>query len=281
MKKINYDKNSTISKSIYMIYANSQTGKMPEEIIDNIEKIKKYNPGWSLIIFSDDEINQFLYEQCDKEIIQAFHSISPEYGAARADLFRYLILYYRGGVYFDVKSSINKPLDDLVGDRTKFIVAQWDNDSGEYHEGWGIQKELSHINGGAYIQWFIAAPKGSELLYAVIKKVLKEIKNYNPFVHGVGRQGTIRVTGPIAFTLAIEPMLDEKNHLYYRKFPDAGLVYSIYEELGLKGGHRSLFQKHFSMQRSPLIIRYNIYNVLWNVKCLISRVQEKVARLKI
>lgn len=249
-----------IDKSIYLTYP---TRNFPDEIRRNIARIQKLNPDWAITIFSDEDIIEFIRRECSKELLDAYLSINPEYGAAKADLFRYLILYVRGGVYLDIKSSLNKSLGDIITDPSKLILAQWDNGQDGPHKGWGLHKELVGIDGGEYIQWFIAAPRGSDILGAVIDRVVHNIRRYNPFVHGVGKMGTLRVTGPIAYTLAIQPRLNAENHVLYRDYRNTGLVYSIYEESGSMGGHKDIFIKHYAKLQSPITNHHKIFNTMW------------------
>ena len=57
---------------------------------------------------------------------------------ARADFFRYLLVYQLGGVYLDIKSSLDKPLKDVLRAEDQFILTHWDNRPGEQYEGIGI-----------------------------------------------------------------------------------------------------------------------------------------------
>ncbi len=38
----------------------------------------------------------------------------PRYGVVLADIFRYLVIYNEGGVYLDIKSTVNRPLDEII-----------------------------------------------------------------------------------------------------------------------------------------------------------------------
>ena len=44
--------------------------------------------------------------------MQFYERINPNYGAAKADIFRVLVLHKYGGVYFDIKSKVDN-LDEL------------------------------------------------------------------------------------------------------------------------------------------------------------------------
>ncbi|RYF20514.1 MAG: hypothetical protein EOO77_07875 [Oxalobacteraceae bacterium] len=65
-------------------------------------------------MFDDGEIRRFIDDEYGADILANFDCIRREYGAARADLFRYLLIYKRGGVYLDIKSGFERSLDEVL-----------------------------------------------------------------------------------------------------------------------------------------------------------------------
>ena len=47
-------------------------------------------------------------------MLWAYHAINPAVGAAKADIWRYCVLYVYGGLYLDDDSDIRTPLDEVV-----------------------------------------------------------------------------------------------------------------------------------------------------------------------
>ena len=50
----------------------------------------------------------------DTSILWAYNAINPLVGAARADIWRYCVLYTFGGLYLDDDSDIKVPLDNVI-----------------------------------------------------------------------------------------------------------------------------------------------------------------------
>lgn len=71
--------------------------ELPTELKENIARIKSLNPGWSYELYDDADIEQFIGEYYPSELLRYFDKIHPSYGAAKADLFRYLCVYVMGG----------------------------------------------------------------------------------------------------------------------------------------------------------------------------------------
>ena len=75
---------------------------------------KRLNPDIDFQLWDDDDIDKFILNEFPPEYYKAFKSINPNLGAAKADFFRYCILYKRGGLYLDLKSAIKIPGKQLL-----------------------------------------------------------------------------------------------------------------------------------------------------------------------
>lgn len=247
-----------ISLNIFQTYRTKQN--LPPEIEQNIEHIKRYNPEYEYKLFDDDDIKAFILEHYGVTIWNYYARISPIYGAARADFFRYLLIYQQGGVYLDIKSSLDKPLKDVLRTEDQFILTHWDNEPGGQYEGIGIFAELDFLPRGEYIQWCIASVPGHHLLRAIILQMLRNIDEYNPFVHGAGLWGVLRTTGPVMYTKVIEAMrptlIKDQDYRLLNKPQDIGLRYSIYDTQGIYG-HKKALKANYNKAYTPIITTPN------------------------
>ena len=229
----------TVPRLIHHIFTVSKV--LPPELHENAEKIKSMNPGWTYAIYDDADIRAFIENTYGRKILEYYERIDPRYGAARADLFRYLLLYKCGGIYMDVKSTCTQPFDQMLKPDDTYILSQWRNKPGEVHAGWGT-KGVGHVPGGEYQQWHIVAAPGHPFLKAVIEAVLSNIDQYRPWAHGTGGPGVLRLTGPIAYTLAIHPLLATSGYRLVSNETEIGLQYSIFKP----ASHKTLFKAHYS-----------------------------------
>ena len=224
-------------------------GDLPERLAENRRHLQRLNPGWTFELFDDTAIVDYIRAHFGGDVLAAYLSIAPHYGAARADFFRYLRVYAGGGVYLDIKSTVDRPLDDIVAADEQFILCQWANAPGEPRQGFGLHADLRGVPGGEYQQWHVIARPGHPLLAAVIERVLANIRTYNPWRFSVGKPGVLRTTGPIAYTLAIAPLLDRYPHRLTRDETSLGLRFSIKDGYD----HRTTFSRHYSTLTAPLV----------------------------
>jgi hypothetical protein len=236
---------STIPRLIHQTF---KSHELPLELQRNVDQIKLLNPGWMHRIYDDADIAAFIRENYGQTVFDYYQRINPRYGAARADLFRYLLLYQRGGVYLDIKSTMTRPLDDVLQADDRYLLSQWQNGKDQEHQGWGVARELNHVPGGEFQQWHIVAAPGHPFLRAVIEKVINNIDRYNPWLHGTGSSGVFRVTGPVAYTLAIVPLLEKQPHRLTAG-SELGFEYTIFKTTS----HRPMFASHYAKQTESVI----------------------------
>ena len=159
-------------------------------------------------------------------------------------------MYKVGGVYLDIKSTTTRPLDEVLKPDDAFLLAHWSDRRDPTHRGWGQNHhDLAGVAKGEYQQWHIIAAPGHPFLKSVIERVLRNIEIYNPALHGTGKYGVLRVTGPIAFTLAIHGSRALHRHRLVDSEEDLGLRYSIFSG----ENHMRLFNGHYSEQVAPLV----------------------------
>ncbi|MGI4847771.1 MAG: glycosyltransferase family 32 protein [Janthinobacterium lividum] len=125
---------------------------LPVTLQKNVENLISLNPGWQHQIYDDHDIKNFVMNAYGAEIYKYFDKINPRYGAAKADLFRYLLLYKYGGVYLDIKSTCLCPFEEFIFPDDRLLLSHWDNESEGPHFGWGKVKELENIKRGEYQQ---------------------------------------------------------------------------------------------------------------------------------
>lgn len=66
-----------------------------------VNYIKINNPEFNYELFDDNDCREFIKNNFEQNILNAYDSLIP--GAYKADLWRYCILYKKGGIYLDIK----------------------------------------------------------------------------------------------------------------------------------------------------------------------------------
>lgn len=264
---------SRLNRNIFQTYKSKV--QLPNEIQANISILQSLNPQYKYKLFDDDDIKNFIIEYYGDKIWAYYQRISPVYGAAKADFFRYLLIYHFGGVYLDIKSSITRPLDEVLLPNEQFILTHWDNRKGEQYQGVGMYDQVNFLPRGEYVQWCIIAVAGHPLLRAVILQMLRNIDEYNPFRDGSGLWGVLKTTGPILYTRVVETMrhklIEGKDYRLLDSPKDISLRYSIFDGCGIYG-HKKALKANYNKAYTPIIVesRRPIYMALAKAYLYIS-----------
>ena len=128
-----------IPKVIYQTYT---TKDLPLLLRENVARLKEINPDYHHELYDDTDIEWFIASRYGSDMLRTYRRINPRYGAARADLFRYLLIYKCGGVYLDIKSRTTRPLDEVLHPDDELLLSHWSNQPGEDYAGWGLHDEL-------------------------------------------------------------------------------------------------------------------------------------------
>ena len=232
-----------------IIHQTYWTNGVPEMVEDNVERLKALNPSWMYRYWNDEEIVCFINEAFGWDVLRLYLAINAQYGAARADLFRYLCIFYYGGVYLDIKSTVRVPLDEIIKEDDEYLFSYWNNQPGDRYAGFGLHPEVDFSPGGELQQWHVIAAPRHPLLRHVIESVLDNIARYRFEVNGGGKLGVLRTTGPIAYTRAIHPHLSE-HKCRFISAESAGIEYKVFDD-----HHRCLGGRwHYSEQTAPVVM---------------------------
>lgn len=246
------------------------------EYSDNRSTMALINPNWTFKLYTSKDRREFIQNNFDSRILDSYLSIDKRYGAARADFFRYLVVYVEGGLYLDIKSSAIKPLDEVIKDDDTFVTANWPSQiDGIDISNLGMHSDLEFLE---YQNWFILSSPRNQILKDVIEGIAENIKNYSPVRDGVGKHGVLRTTGPIAYSRIIHPYV--KNGLARMSTnEDLGFRPTIYR---IESNERPFPNKqkstHYSDLRFP-IVRVSTLNSL--AVALLFRFKEKINRLNL
>jgi len=172
-----------------IIHQTFKTSQLPFITRWHISRFRKKNPDYTYEFYDDARIEKFLSHEFDKEVFSLYKKLNI--GAAKADFFRYAVLYKKGGIYIDIDSGINGRLDDFImPDDTAIITREGDQ--------------------SLFAQWALIFSAGHPFLEKTMELVMQNIRQ-NKFPHDVHQ-----MTGPSAYTAAIKTCLDQLPAIPHR-----------------------------------------------------------------
>lgn len=200
-----------------------------------INRIRRNNPDYDYEFYDDEKIDKFIKSEYSGDLYEAYKRI--QIGAAKADFFRYAILYKRGGIYLDIDSNITKPLDSFILPDEKALITHEDHRDPPY-----------------YVQWALIYEEGHIFLKRTLELILENIKE-NKFPHDVSS-----MTGPGVYSEAITQCLKENPGVQHRLL---GIDFNNNLSFQFPLSKFFLYKKgeHWKKQQlSKPVIKYNIEN---------------------
>lgn len=240
-----FDSENAIPRRIHQIYYGND---LSDRLRENAQELRDLNPGWAYELFDAPAAEDYIATHYGRGVLESYLKLDPRYYAARADLLRYLVIYREGGVYLDIKSRFAGPIANFIRGDEGYLLSHWRNRPGEVHEGFGLYPELAHVPGGEFQNFHVIAAANHPFLEAVIERVLSNISKYAPW-DAVGRTGVVRVTGPVAYTQAIHPLIETCSCRIVNDEEEIGLQYSIPEAYAPSQGGGG----HYSDVKAPVV----------------------------
>ena len=224
-----------IPNVVYQTWVNNY---LPWRMCNEIKKFRNLNNDYSFILFEDSDRDKYMREFWgDTKIYQIYEN--SVFQASKSDIWRYCILYQRGGYYFDIKSISETPLSNLT-------VSKGASISYEPHNSYilpniELLSEIRTFDLNVIANWGFGFKKNHPLLKIQIENIEKYSKFFKGKIFKNPKPNILAFTGPGMLTKSYRDYLK----IYKSKIIVNGIDFNgkgIYEVKG--SGYR--FKKSIS-----------------------------------
>lgn len=260
IKCVNFKDEFIIPKILHQTY--SSWDKLSPSVKKVIQENLKMNPGWEYRFYDNEAIDKYIKEHESDYVYRAYKKINPKFGAAIADLFRYIVIYHEGGVYMDIKSKTNIPLDNWVH-KDKLQFSLLGNSNNIINNKYYNCDKYINLNLADLVQLIIIYPKKHGILRILIDTICNSIYKYNnnklsflPKKYSKGYE-VFSLTGPYIYAKILGPYICNNDCIIYNLNGYNGLYngYVLYD--GTDGEyHRDQYKKkkHYLEQDENLVL---------------------------
>ena len=173
-----------------------------------IRKFRNLNPDISWLLFDENKLNDYMLKFWGQHpIYQVF--IKSKFGPMRADIFRYCILFDRGGYYFDISKGCESPIR-MMHDKNCEALISFENNSHSNTLEVETSALLDHPH-NLIIQWGFGFAKGHIFLEEVIRSIVDRYRDYEGTIFQNPKEAILELTGPRAFTAAVQSKINTSN----------------------------------------------------------------------
>jgi len=234
------------------IYESWHSNQVPTKMRQTIYELLDMNPEFDYYLYSDDACRKFIKDNFNEDVVSAFDSLKP--GAYKSDLWRYCILYKKGGVYLDIKFKSLVPLAPIIEENPEIFVRD-------------IPINLTFDFDSYIYNAFMVSPPNNPIFKACIEDIVHNcsLKLY--------KTGALDITGPGCLIKFIKVHKEEKyvdsllfynstrNIIEFLRTQNVIIYYkniAIIESYNEYRSEQKLFQK--SPHYSELWLKRDIYN---------------------
>jgi len=188
-----------IPNNIFQCHKSFLYIKMNYQLRNAVSSWLVHTNSFNYYFYSDSMCDSFMKNNTSPRIYEAY--LKCPLPVMKADLWRYCIIYERGGIYADADTICLINPNYLINHHTNYnLVFALEGKYG-----------LPHL----FCQWWFAAPKKSPILSIIINNIVNKILSTNfdtitdiDFIH--------KITGPTIFTESIEQYLQMNNIPNYK-----------------------------------------------------------------
>ena len=227
------DRNATTQTHLHnippVVYQTWEVDYFGKTHFAEIEKFRDLNPDLSFELFAKEKLEAYM------EDVWGQHPIYPifkgaKFGPMLADIFRYCILFERGGFYFDISKGCSVSITSLCSANATGLISY------EAHDCVVIPKPNAMrrmLHPEKYVlQWGMGFAKE----HAFLHLLLENICEYYPFFKGksfaVPKNAILSLTGPGMFTKTLREYLDANEDA---NLVQAGIDFNGHGIYSLKG----------------------------------------------
>jgi hypothetical protein len=193
------------------IYQTWYTLDLPPNMKENVEILKKQNPEFIHYLYDDAMCREFIKDNFDEDVLYSFDKLKP--GAYKADLWRYCILYKKGGIYLDIKYKCLSHFKLIELTNKEYCVRdRW------YKNNVGIYNAL------------LCFKRNNDMLYKCIQNIIYNVKNN---IYGYSE---LYISGPHLMSKFFSkeeiinlPLCFDGKYILFNNMPSL-IVYNSYRE---------------------------------------------------
>lgn len=226
-----------IEKNIFFVYDDKT--KIANEFLNNIDVVKKQNPDYKVRLIDFKEFEEYYKEKDIDSYNNYYCKLNKNICAMVADYIRYVLIYYEGGVYLDVKSRPKIPLDNIIDDDNEMVLIDWK------------LFRNKKLNLRQYVNSFFMSKSNNIIFKKLIDKIHNNIDNYNPYKINLNHslKNVIKFAGPDVLTEVVNENINDKIKIIPHNKKNETFVY-----FGIKNYQKLYNKPHYTQLKEHLII---------------------------
>lgn len=213
-----------IPRNVYQVWTHSVLGKTHSQRLAEFIDI---NPDYQFWLHNAAQMDAYMLQYYGAHPVFEIYT-KAQFGPVKTDIWRYCILFERGGFYFDINKMVEVPLNTIVDPTDVAVISYEKNLLPTYlPKGPGVLTQPDRL----ILNWGFGFAKGHPILAAVINNIVADYPKFkNARVPNV-KEAVLNLTGPHQLTKTIHE-LAASSKLSMR---EAGIDFYGYGNANMRG----------------------------------------------
>lgn len=233
-----------------VLYQTSDSNLLGKTHYREVMRFRSLNPGVHFRFFDRSMVDLYMRTNWGGHPLLDIYE-RAFFGPLKADIFRYCILWQRGGIYCDIKSRFIIPIADLLTPRAEVVVA-YENRFANVAPSTLAVRHLQHPQHLA-LQWALIVSPGHPILRYVLESIVEQAVLIQGLSFQHPQAAICRFTGPGCYTQALWSWVSTANDL--SGLQQAGIDFEGRAEYRMPGSwSRWALNPHYSLANDCPII---------------------------
>ena len=209
------------------VFQTWETRMLTRRLHTSVSKFRELNPELSFKLFDAEARDAYMEEHWSQRDIFSVYK-DANFGPLKADVFRYCILFERGGFYFDISKGVSRPLREFIEpDSNELLSFEGNLSHREAPKSLdGRLKKPQHL----VAQWGFGFAPGHRILELQIQFIEDNQSEFRDTMFELPKAAILAFSGPISFTESVWGSLMANKRLVLNQtnvdFNGAG-IYSL------------------------------------------------------
>jgi hypothetical protein len=233
-----------------VVYQSWNSNVFPNTIGNELKKFRNLNPDIEFNLYNHSEVNDYMRNFYKHHLIYKIFK-KARYWQIKADIFRYCIIYERGGFWFDIKSVTKVQLSKMLKKNSDMMITYEKNKFPTIVKKKNFNK-LLHAN--KYIaQWFFGSVKKNFILKKIINNICDHYDDYKGKIFENPKEAVLEFSATRLFTKILRNELIKKK--ISLKIQQQGVDFNGQGSYMARGGLMLNYRKsHYSFDKFRRII---------------------------
>jgi mannosyltransferase OCH1-like enzyme len=213
--------NYLIPNSVYQTW---ETNRLGRTHLKGLKEFRNLNPDYSFEFFDNEKMISYMKEHYSSHPIYEIFA-NARFGPLKADIWRYCILYQRGGIYFDINKSVDLPLREVIRKNDKALIS-FEMNRVKASVDWEAPSEIRHLLQYPeliILNWGLAFTPGHAFLLKTIQNIIADYPKWKMNIVPNVKDAILRFSGPLMLTKSIWESLLQMPEA---EFTQAGIDYN-------------------------------------------------------